>query len=139
MKANVVYILFQALMFVSVSCAAQNWSAAMRNADSTGFSPNLKDGWGLFNSYVSRNSDGSVSLEFIIQHAKQGIDWSKEQLVGRMKNNALLPSMDRYVNFYLIYDMYMVHITREGKCYLSLAKGNLPPGDPVILPIQVKF
>jgi len=122
--------------FIEVS--AQIHSRALATADTTNFSINKRSGWKLFNSYVAPVKTDSVIIELIVQHDLT-IDWRQEQLVGRIKSSNLLPKTSQTVSFKLMFDIYQLRVEPNGRCYLRLASGSLPDGDPVILPIRAKY
>jgi hypothetical protein len=135
---NLLVLLFLSLFF-SVSAYGQSNDAVIANADTSNFIPNRQGMWALYNSYVAKTNDGSTDFEVIVQHYKEGIDWSKEQLVGKIKTQSLLPSQDKNISYDLLGVKYAIHILKNGQCFLNLVSGSLPEGDPVIIPVQVKY
>jgi hypothetical protein len=113
-------------------------SKALAAADSSKFSPNKKDGWQLFNSYVATTSKDSATLELIIQHANN-IDWKQEQYVGKVKDKSLQPGKPQTLPFNLLTDNYQLRIDAQGKCYVKFLNGSLPSSDPFILPLKVFY
>ena len=121
------------------SAYGQNTDAVIANADTTNFVANKSGGWALLNSYLARANDGSIDFEVIVQHYREGIDWNSEQFIGNIKNQVFLPSQEKNISYDLIGFKYMIHILKNGKCYLKLVSGSLPDGDPVVIPVQVKY
>lgn len=117
---------------------AQDHTAAIAAADTAHFSVNKAEGWQLFNSYMAARTGDSVLLELILQHAHT-IDWKQEQLVGKIKTGSFQPKTDRAIPFLLAGSSYALRIDKNGKCYLRLAAGALPPAGPVVIPLAVKF
>lgn len=118
--------------------SAQNNSAAFAAADTSEFSVNNIGGWQLFNSYVELQNGDSVQLELIIQH-NNGINWSQEQYIGKIKPISLLPSQERTASFSLITDQYLIRIDNEGKCFLKLFSGSAPSDNPAVIPLKVIY
>ena len=132
-------LIFCSSTLIVVSASGQNNEAVIANADTTNFVANKSGGWALFNSYLARTNDGSIDFEVIVQHNKDGVDWSSEQFIGNIKNQGFLPSQEKNIGYDLLGVKYMVHILKNGKCYLRLVSGSLPDGDPVVIPVQVKY
>ena len=117
---------------------AQDNTAAMAAADSSRFSVNRLGGWQLFNSFVSAISQDSVQLEFIVQHDKN-INWSQEQLVGKIKSSTLVPQYTQEIPFSVLSTSFTIRITDQGKCYMKISDGNAPEGDTVILAVKIFY
>jgi hypothetical protein len=133
-----ILILFTIFSIISSVAKSQNNSIAFAAADSSKFSPNLKDGWQLFNSYVSTYKKDSATLELIIQHTNN-INWTKEQFIGKIKYPALLPKAEQVAFFTLISNKYRIRIETTGRCYLNFIAGAIPTGEPVILPLTIFY
>ncbi|HET7117789.1 MAG TPA: hypothetical protein VFI29_14945 [Hanamia sp.] len=135
------WIVFFLLMLCPVFCLSQNLSAVIAKADTSGFRPYNNGGWILYNSYIARGQDGSVTFEVILQHNKTGINWSNEQYFGKIKNQNFLPLSDKIISYDYpgFGDNYTIRISDDGKCYLNLADGSLPPEDPVVIYVRVKY
>jgi hypothetical protein len=133
-----IYLLLVIVFFSFNEMSAQNHSRALATADTTNFSVNQRNGWQLFNSYVAPVRADSVIIELIVQHDRT-IDWKQEHLVGRIKPTNLLPKNSQTLPFNLIYDTYQLRVEPNGKCYLRLAKGAIPDGDPVIIPVRAVY
>jgi hypothetical protein len=107
-------------------------------ADTSNFRINKKGNWVLYNSYVKQEPVDSVSLLLIVKQFRN-IEWNKFQFVGTIKERSTIPSKKQDVLYYLLNDSWLVRIDTDGKCYIKLNSGSLPQGDPVILPIQIKY
>lgn len=117
---------------------AQDHNKAIAAADSSRFSPNKKDGWKLFNSFVSNYQKDSAQVELILQH-DGAIDWKQEQLVGKIKPQSLQPSNSQTVTFKLLNENYSLRIDINGKCYLKFINGIIPTANPFIIPLKVNY
>lgn len=143
MKSNIYILLGLSLLWFG-ELSAQNNSkelvkaSAKASADSSYIAVNKKAGWQFFSSYLTPIKADSVMIEMVVQHDR-AIDWKQEQLVGRIKSTSMLPKASQTVSFSLIFDLYQLRVEPNGKCYLRLASGTLPDGDPIILPIRVKY
>jgi len=133
-----IYLLLVIVLFSFNEMSAQNHSRALATADTTNFSVNQRNGWQLFNSYVTPVKTDSVIVEIIVQHDRI-IDWTQEQLVGRIKSTSMLPKTSQTVSFNLIENVYQLRVEPNGQCYLRLATGTLPDGDPVIVPVRAVY
>lgn len=131
-----IYLLLVIVLSSFNEMSAQNHSRALATADTTNFS--VRNGWQLFNSYVAPVKTDSVIIELIVQHDRT-IDWKQEHLVGRIKPANLLPKNSQTLPFNLIYDTYQLRVEPDGRCYLRLASGSLPDGDPVIVPVRAVY
>jgi hypothetical protein len=136
-------IILSMLLFLSLSFSNSSYSqinqAIIANADTSNFSPNRQGNWVLYNSYVAKKNDGSTDFEVIVQHYKEGIDWGKEQLIGKIKNQNLFPLQDKDISYDLLGVKYAIHISKSGACFLNLVSGPFPDADPVIIPVQVSY
>ncbi len=117
---------------------AQDHSKAIAAADSSRFSPNKKDGWQLFNSFISNYQKDSAQVELILQH-EGAIDWKKEQFVGKIKYQPLQPSISQTVPFKLLNESYALRIDDKGKCYLKFINGLMSTDNPFIIPLKVNY
>jgi hypothetical protein len=126
------------VLFMAKSAVAQNHDAILANADSSHFSINKKDGWQLYNSYVTPYHSDSVQLELVIRQSNT-IDWNAEQYVGKIKGAGLFPGTAQTLSFYLIQVEYALRVETNGKCYLRLVKGNPAGTDPAMVPVQVFY
>ena len=108
------------------------------SADSSYISVNKKAGWQFFSSYLSPINSDSVMIEMILLHDRT-IEWTHEQLVGRIKSTSMLPKSSQIISFNLITDQYQLRVESNGCCYLRLSKGMLPDGDPVIIPVRAVY
>jgi len=148
MKSKIYFLLSLSLVWFG-ELSAQNNSkelakaSAKASADSSYIAVNTKAGWQFFSSYLTPiKADSvmadSVMIEMVVQHDRT-IDWSQEQLVGRIRLTSMLPKNSQTLPFNLIYDTYQLRVEPNGRCYLRLASGSLPDGDPVIIPIRAKY
>ncbi len=117
---------------------AQDHSKALAAADTSRFSPNKKDSWQLFNSFVSNYQKDSAQVELILQHDGT-IDWKQEQLVGKIKYQPLQPSAAQTLPFKLLNESYSLRIDDKGKCYLKFINGFIPTANPFIIPLKVNY
>lgn len=111
----------------------------IENADTSRFNTDKESSWVLFNSYVGRYTPDTVTFEFIIQNGRKSIDWKEPQYIGKIKDTGLLPATEQLIEYFLLENSYIVRITEKGDCYINLNKGFLPPTDPVIIPVQVRY
>lgn len=111
----------------------------MANTDSVSFSPNSDDGWSTLSYYLHQEVDDSVDFELVIQHANN-INWGEEQWIGTLSGANYIPVSEQYAAYSLLPgDNWNMHITADGKCFLNLIEGSLPPGDPIIIPLKVRY
>ena len=108
------------------------------SADSSYIAVNRRSGWLFMSSYISLMGTDSVLIEMIVHHERT-IDWRQEQLVGRIKPTHFLPKNGQTLSFNLLYNTYELRVEPNGTCYLRLASGSLPDGDPVIIPVQAVY
>jgi hypothetical protein len=107
-------------------------------ADTSRFSADKTTGWSLYNSYVEPIGKDSVLLEVIIRHDRN-IKWEQFQYFGRITDRKMLPAQTQEVKYFLITDEYVLKVEANGHCSISLSDGQLPPRDPVILPIRIVY
>jgi len=133
-------IFFVAISFICNLTFAQkhNHGMAIETADTTNFKVNYQSGWLIYNSYVAPINADTIALEMIVQQ-KRAIDWKQDQLIGRIKLDSMFPKTSQVISFMLMFDEYLLRVESNGRCYLRLTKGTIPDGDPVILPIRVKY
>lgn len=138
-------IFFKAFIIINILCLvlhnnlyAQDHSKALAAADTSRFSPNKKDGWQLFNSFVNNYQKDSAQVELILQHDGT-IDWKQEQLVGKIKYRPLQPSTGQDLPFKLLNESYSLRIDDKGKCYLKFINGFMPTANPFIIPLRVYY
>jgi len=111
---------------------------AVETADTTNFNVNYQSGWQIYNSYVAPINADSVVIEIILQHDR-AIDWKQEQLIGHIKLTPVNPKISQTTSFMLMFDEYKLRVEPNGRCYLWLAKGAIPDGDPLIIPVKVAY
>ncbi len=131
-------MVFILILFVGrVPALSQN--DALAAADTSYFSVNHSGGWLLYNSraHVNESSD-SAELEIIIQHDIT-INLQEYQFVGTIKGGAFRPVSSQLVTLDLITHSYVVRIDSDGRCYVKLQSGILPPGNAVVIPVQVTY
>jgi len=136
------FLLLGLLLFAPIDAQnnSKNLAQAFEkaSADSSCIVVNMKAGWMFLTSYLTPIKSDSVMIEMIVRHDKT-IDWTQEQLVGRIKTTSMLPKVSQVVMFSLINNVYQLHIDINGRCYLKLASGELPDADPVILPVRAVY
>lgn len=143
MKSKIYFLLGLSFLWFG-GLSAQNNSKelakalAKASADSSHIAVNKKAGWQFFSSYLTPIKADSVMIEMVVQHDR-AIDWKQEQLVGRIKSTSMLPKASQTISFSLIFDVYQLRVEPNGKCYLRLASGSLPNGDPVIVPVRAVY
>jgi len=143
MKSKIYFLLGLSLLCMG-ELSAQNNSKELAkafekaSADSSYIAVNHKGDWQFLASYLTMVKTDSVMIEMIVQHDRT-IDWTQEQLVGRIKSTSMLPRESQTVSFSLTSDVYQLRVEPNGRCYLRLAFGSLPNGDPVILPVRAKY
>lgn len=130
-------LILSILLGLTITIRAQSIITVLANADSSRFSPNKKDGWQLYNSYVARYLADSAQLEVIIQKSSI-VNWKVEQFIGRIKYLGLVPRQAQILRFNLINDVYQIRIESDGKCFLSFKAGSEPPSTAVI-PVKVFY
>jgi len=139
-----VYIPFVIVLLSFGELSAQNnpkelaKAFAKASADSSYIAVNKKAGWQFLTSYLTPIKSDSVMIEMIVQHDKT-INWSQEQLVGRIKSTSMIPRRSRTISFNLIENVYQLRVEPDGKCYLWLGSGSLPDADPVIIPVRATY
>lgn len=143
------YILLSIIILL-LSCAehlfAQNAAPKMASeiakakalADTSSFTPNAATGWSIFSSYVNTASNDSVVLETTIAHDRD-INWDEYQHFGTIKSSKLSPRQTQEVAYYLLQDAYSIKVDERGNCFVKLVSGQLPPRDPIILPINITY
>lgn len=129
---------FFLILLVLDSSAQNNIDRALANADTSNFSVNKQDGWQIYNSYVSAVGKDSMQLEAIIQHDAK-LDWKNSMYIGKIKSGSLKPQTAKLAQFSLINTVFEVAVKTDGACYLRLISGNLPPGDPIVIPVKILF
>lgn len=128
------------VFFIEIPLQAQSRDAqAIANADTLFFQSMKSNGWQLYNSYGRKDSAGQVSVLFIIRHARSGINWSEFQAVGIIKLQEVLPAESKTIDVMLLTDHYQVKIDPNGAVFLKLFSGQLPLGDPTILPLEFSY
>jgi hypothetical protein len=124
---------------ISTASLAQDYTQALAAADSTNFSVCKKNGWLLYNSYLSVLTTDQMQIELIIGHERD-IDLSQEQLIGKVKTASFVPDTEQTLIFKLLEDSYQLRITTTGECYLRLASGSLPgETGPIIISVRTAY
>lgn len=130
---------FLILQFLYASGKTQDYSRMLEKADTLNFSVPRTNDWQLLNSYVAFNSTkDSVLLELVVLSDKN-IDWKNEQYIGQINQNRFFSKTERVALCYLLKDVYKLKVEPNGKCYLSLEKGNPPAGFPVVIPLKISY
>ena len=142
MKRIIYIAVFFSGMILSIALPkngqAQDHGKAIAAADSSRFSPNKKDGWQLYNSFISNYQKDSAQVELILQH-DGAIDWKQEQMVGKIKYQQLQPNNAQTLPFKLLNESYSLRIDEKGKCYLKFINGLMPTANPFIIPLKVNY
>lgn len=139
-----IYFLLAFALISFGELAAQDNSVILANAfakasaDSSYIAVNKRGGWQFLASYLTPINTDSVMIEMIVQHDRT-IDWTQEQLVGRIKSISMRSKTSQIVSFSLMSDIYQLRVEPNGRCYLRLATGTLPDGDPVIIPVRAVY
>ncbi|MEO6733211.1 MAG: hypothetical protein ABIN01_18455 [Ferruginibacter sp.] len=103
------------------------------------FNPNTAGGWTIYSFYLNKNMTDSVEFELILKH-NDNINWAKEQWIGTIKDDKLIPKTDQRLTYYLLANnSWNVRIAPNGKCFLHIKNGSVPTRSPVIIPIKVKY
>ena len=129
-------ILFQSITIESL--AQIDTAKVLAAADTSNFSVNKRDGWGLYNSYVAASGTDSVRLELIL-FKKGNINWKEKQYVGKIKQSDLYPETNQTIAYKLIDRKYDVTVEKNGDCYFRLTSDNPPDKGEVTIPLQVKY
>jgi uncharacterized protein YqkB len=79
-----------------------------------------------------------VKLEVIISH-EVNLSWKEFQYFGRIIDRNLFPVKSQEIIYYLLADSYIIKIDSNGNCFILLSTGELPPRDPVVIPIRVFY
>jgi hypothetical protein len=140
MKSNVIK-LFLTLFLVcglTILSHAQINAAAIANADSSRFSPNLQGGWQLLNSFVGTVSTGNAQLELIVQNANL-VNLGQLQFLGTIKGPGLFPSNPVSLTFNILKNQYQINIQSDGRCYIKLLNGSPPSSNPIVIPLRVIY
>lgn len=136
---NVLTILVM-LCTVSTTFAQSNddREKALAAADTSFFSVNKKEGWQIYNSYASNVTADSIQLEVILQHDAD-INWQNSTYIGKLKNPGFKPQSTRLAQFNWVNMVFEVQVNADGSCYMRLVSGQLPPGNPVVIPVMVRY
>lgn len=111
-----------------------------RAVDTSAFLSNSKQGWSVLSSYLHRDRADRVAFELILKCSESVNDWSTEQFVGSITDQAYTPVTELKLNYFLLKEnRWVVRITPEGKVYLSVTEGVAPIEKPLILPIKVQY
>ena len=130
------------LYLLCYGCYGQGYDSLDRKArmmaDTANFSPNQAGEWQLYNSFLKRVAKDSVAMELIVRHAKN-LDFKEYQFIGTITSKNLIPRGALEMPFFVVTDEYRLKIEANGRCYLKLVTGSLPPQDPVIIPLFIKY
>jgi hypothetical protein len=106
--------------------------------DTTAFTVNTSQGWGLYNSYLEKIGD-SVEFELILFRNTPGNNnWSNDSEVGTIKNE-YAPSGERTINYQQLPRRWLITIKPDGKCLFRLLSGPEPESSAFVLPVQTKY
>jgi len=137
MKRTLFFFLILAMGKFSFSQTAD--SLALANADTTHFQSARSANWLMYNSHVHLDSAGQVSFLAIVRHSRTGITWNEFQQIGTLKSPEMRPVVARLVDVMLLTDHYQVRVDPDGRVFLKLFSGQLPLGDPIVLPLEFTF
>jgi hypothetical protein len=132
--------MFLLFYIIPASSYSQVTEEELHHADTTNYSLIDSSGWKLLNSFAALNAfNDSVKLDIIVFNDSDSINWHYEQYIGYIKPNIFKPLTEKIIQYQLLEKQYVIRVTTEGVCYLSLPAGNLPPENPVAIPISVAF
>lgn len=126
------------VILVITKTSAQTNAAALAAADTTAFSVNKQENWRLYNSYAAPVTADSVQLEVIVEH-DDNINWSVSSYIGKIKNAAFYPAQDITIEFNLTSTVLEIKVDKNGKCYIRIVSGSLPPGNMKVVPVKIIY
>lgn len=138
------FLLLTGLIILSLFGSFRSkWKSDQRNSiafsDTSGFIVNSTGGWESFSSYFTPIGTDSMELEFLISHGNP-IDWKSKQFIGVISGSAYMPKNDQEITYPLLPDnTWAVEIKPNGNCFLKQLMGNTPTGNPVVLPIKIRY
>lgn len=138
MIKKIIYVFLSAIFYLNVSAQDQQHSEVLAAVDSTNFSINRDENWELYKAAFTPLVNDTVLLEMIVEHDRF-LEWENEQLIGKIKEKDYVPYTEQSVDFKLLTDSYNLRIDLDGKCYLRLVEGEIPPSDPVFIPIRLYY
>lgn len=106
--------------------------------DTTAFTVNTAEGWGLYNSYIDNIGD-SIQFEMILYRNNPGTyNWNANSDAGTI-DSAYAPSSTRIIEYLQLPRSWRITIKPNGNCSFKLLDGPEPQGSPFILPVQTRF
>jgi len=108
-------------------------------ADSSHIAVNKKGGWQSVISHLTPMNPDSVLLELVVGWPMAEIDFTREQLVGRIRQRNMLPAKPQLILFRFIRSEYALRIEPNGRCFIQLVKGTPPKTDQQVIPIRGKY
>ncbi len=106
--------------------------------DTLKFTPNARQGWGSYNSYLNYSGD-SIKFELILYRINSdSLNWEQEMSVGTVAE-AYIPEIERHIFFTRFRRNWQLRITPSGDCRLRLFSGKVPFPSRIVIPIQIKY
>jgi hypothetical protein len=106
--------------------------------DTTGFSPNATQGWGIYTSFIENLGD-SIEFELILfRNVPAGNNWNDTLEVGTIKTS-YTPIADRIIEYLEQPRTWRIIFLTNGKCFFQLLSGPVPEGSQIIIPVITKY
>ncbi len=109
-------------------------------ADTTSFASNTGGGWSILSCYFNQSTPDSMQFELLLKQ-NNALDFRVEQFIGTISNAAFRPvQAQNNLLFNLLFNSrWRVRVLPNGRCFLRLTQGIMPPGSPVFFPLKVKY
>jgi hypothetical protein len=116
----------------------QSVSVQCDSGDTTAFTVNSSNGWGLYSSYLENIND-SVEFELILfRNTPDNNNWNNDSEVGTIVSG-YAPSIERIINYQQLPRNWQITIKPNGKCFFRLLGGPEPENSSFVLPVQTKY
>ena len=126
------------LLFSFRGINGQSVSVQCNSGDTTAFTINSSNGWGLYSSYLENIND-SVEFELILfRNTPDNNNWNNDSEAGTIVSG-YAPSTKRIINYQQLPRSWQITIKTNGKCLFRLLAGPEPEKSFFVLPVQAKY
>lgn len=107
--------------------------------DTSQFQPNDSAGWGVYACYIEPKVDTTI-LELVLYRniVDTTLNWQNNTKIGKL--GALYqPRQTQTIQYNEPPRTWQIQIQQNGEMYLQLLTGDIPQGNPVVIPIKTTY
>jgi hypothetical protein len=107
-------------------------------ADTTGFAANAAEGWSALSVYFNNKPDSTEFEVILFRDTLSGINWYLPANAGTI-DIAYIPAAETSWQYEEPLRTWNITIGTDGKCFFRLISGDVPPGNPAVIPVKTIY